>query len=49
MGTIEKVALAIVGIAFVTTLILPDRQTAKVLAAAGDVFTKSLKTAQGRA
>ena len=48
MGTVEKVALAIVGVAFVTTLILPDRQTARVFTAAGDVFVKSLRSAMGR-
>lgn len=48
MGTVERVALAIVGVAFVTTLILPDRQTAKVLQAGGQFFTSSLKTAMGR-
>lgn len=49
MGTVEKVAMGIVAIAFVTTLILPDRQTAKVLSAAGSVFSSGLKTAMGRA
>jgi hypothetical protein len=49
MGTVEKVALGIVAIAFVTTLILPDRQTAKVVRAFGDTFAQGLKTAMGRA
>ena len=48
MGTIEKVALAIVGVAFVTTLILPDRQTSRVISATGDLFTRSIRTAMGR-
>jgi hypothetical protein len=48
MGTVEKVALAIVTVAFVTTLILPERQTAKVIHATGSVFTQSLRTAMGR-
>lgn len=47
MGAIEKVALAIVGVAFVTTLILPDRQTAKVASAFGDVFIGGIKQAMG--
>lgn len=48
MTTLEKVALGIVGIALVTTLILPGRQTAAVLNAGGNVFTSSLRTAMGR-
>ena len=48
MSTFEKVAMGIVAIAMVTTLILPGRQTASVLAAGGNVFTDALKTAQGR-
>ncbi len=48
MGTIEKVAVGIVGIAFVTTLILPDRQTGTVLKAVFDGFTGALKQAMGR-
>lgn len=49
MTTIEKVAMGIVAVALVTTLILPDRQTAKVIGAAGGAFSSSLKTAMGRA
>jgi hypothetical protein len=48
MGTIEKVALAIVGVAFVTTLILPERQTARVISSVADLFTRSIRTAMGR-
>ena len=48
MGTIEKVALAIVAVAFVTTLVLPDRQTPRVIGSIGDLFTRSVKTAMGR-
>lgn len=48
MGTIEKVALGIVGIAFVTTLILPDRQTARVIESVSSLFNQSLRTAMGR-
>lgn len=47
MGTVEKIALAIVGVAFVTTLVLPDRQTAKVISAGSDLFTRSLGQAMG--
>jgi len=49
MGTVEKVAMGIVGIGFVTTLLLPDRQTAKVLGAITDLFTKGLRQAMGQA
>jgi hypothetical protein len=48
MGTVERVALAVVGVAFITTLILPDRQTAKVIQAGGEFFTGALKTSMGR-
>lgn len=48
MGTVERVALAVVGVAFVTTLILPDRQTAKVLQTAFAGANASLRTAMGR-
>jgi hypothetical protein len=47
MGTIEKVLLGIVGVALVTTLILPGRQTPKVIGAAGSAFRGSLATAMG--
>lgn len=48
MSTVEKVALAIVGVAFVTTLLLPDRQTPKVIDAGRKLFVDSLRTAMGR-
>jgi hypothetical protein len=48
MGTIEKVAMGIVAIAFVTTLILPDRQTAAVVKAGGSVFTNGIQAAMGK-
>jgi hypothetical protein len=48
MSTIEKIAMGIVGVALVTTLILPGRQTPAVLSAAGNVFSGSLRTAMGR-
>lgn len=47
MGTAEKVALAIVGIGFVTTLILPDRQTVQVITAGSNAFTRALGQAMG--
>ena len=47
MGTVEKVALAIVAVAFVTTLVLPDRQTAQVVRAGSDLFTRGLGQAMG--
>jgi hypothetical protein len=48
MSTIEKIAMGIVGVAMVTTVILPGRQTPAVLQAFGSVFSGSLKTAMGR-
>lgn len=42
---VTRVALAIVGVAMVTALVLPGRQTAQVLQAAGNVFSGSLNTA----
>jgi hypothetical protein len=47
VSTIEKVALAIVGVALVTTLVLPNRQTPKVIGATGTAFRQSLATAMG--
>jgi len=47
MSTVEKVALAIVGVALVTTLILPGRQTPRVIGATGTAFRQSLATAMG--
>lgn len=48
MEGIQKIALAIVSVALVTTLILPDRQTPQVFRAAGDVFSGGLRAAMGR-
>lgn len=42
---ITKVAVAIVGVAMVTALVLPGRQTAQVLQAGGNVFSNALGTA----
>lgn len=47
MTTIEKVLMGIIGVAMVTTLILPRRQTPQVINAAGNAFRGSLSTAMG--
>jgi hypothetical protein len=47
MTTIEKVLMGIIGVAMVTTLILPRRQTPQVIGAAGTAFQRSLGTAMG--
>jgi hypothetical protein len=44
MGSVERIAMAIVGVGMVTTLILPDRKTDRVIGAIRDLFTKSLGT-----
>jgi hypothetical protein len=48
MGTVERIALAVVGVAMVTTLLLPGRQTPAVFDAAGRLFSGSLRAAMGR-
>jgi hypothetical protein len=48
METIQKIALAITGVAMITTLMLPGRQTPQVFRAAGDVFSGGLRAAMGR-
>lgn len=45
MTTVQKVALAIVSVGAITALVLPGRQSAQVLTAAGNVFNSSLGTA----
>lgn len=45
MGTAEKIAMGIVGIAMITTLILPGRQTPQVINAVSNLFRGSLATA----
>ena len=45
MGTVEKLALGIVGIGLVTTLILPGRMTPQVINAFSNLFRGSLATA----
>lgn len=44
-SSITKIAVAIVTVGLVTALVLPGRQTAQVLNAAGTVFSGSLGTA----
>lgn len=48
METVQKIALAIVSVAMITTLVLPDRQTPQVFRAAGDLFSGGLRAAMGR-
>jgi hypothetical protein len=45
VSAIQKVALAIVGVAAITTLVLPNHQGAQVISAAGGVFNSALGTA----
>lgn len=47
MPTIQKLGMAVAGIALVTTLILPDRQTGPVLNAFEGFTTGTLSTAMG--
>lgn len=47
VSTVEKVAMGIVGIALVTTLLLPGRQTPAVINAFTGLFRGSLATAMG--
>ncbi|WP_165953826.1 hypothetical protein [Streptomyces sp. 8K308] len=47
MSSFEKIAMGIIGIAMVTTLILPRRQTPQVIDAATRFFRGSLATAMG--
>lgn len=48
MGTVERIALAIILVAGATTLLLPDRQTVPVVNALGNWFNRSLRTATGQ-
>jgi hypothetical protein len=45
MTTAEKVAMGIIGIGMATTLVLPGRQTSKVIDAISNLFRGSLATA----
>ncbi len=47
MPTFQKVALAVVAVAMVTTLVYPTHSTASVLNAASGLTTNTLKTAEG--
>lgn len=47
MSTVQKFLMGVVAIAFVTTLVLPGRQTTGVLGGASRLITGSLSTAQG--
>lgn len=47
MSTLEMIAMSIIGVAMVTTLILPKRQTPQVINAFGSLFRGSLATAMG--
>lgn len=45
MSTLEKIAMGIIGVGMVTTLILPGRQTPKVIDSISNLFRGSLATA----
>lgn len=45
MSTVEKIFMGIIGIGMVTTLILPGRQTPKVIDSVSNLFRGSLATA----
>lgn len=47
MNAVQKVALGIIGVAMITTLVLPGRQTPKVIDAFSRLFTGSLSVAMG--
>lgn len=47
MSTLEKLGLAVVGIGFATTLLLPGRQTPQVINAFTNLVRGSLATAMG--
>lgn len=47
MGTVEKVAMGIIGIGLITTLLLPGRQTPQTINAFTNLFRGSLATAMG--
>jgi hypothetical protein len=48
MGTLERLGLAVVGVAFATTLLLPDRLTVRVLQTSFSGANQALRTAMGR-
>jgi hypothetical protein len=45
MTTAEKIAMGIIGIGMATTLVLPGRQTSKVIDSISNLFRGSLATA----
>lgn len=45
MSSVQKIALAIVGVAAITALVLPGRQSASVIKAVGGTFNSALGTA----
>jgi hypothetical protein len=47
MTAIQKAMMGVIGIAMVTTLVLPNRQTAKVMGATGGAARGVLATAMG--
>jgi hypothetical protein len=47
VSTVEKVLMGVIGVAMITTLVLPRRQTPQVINAAGTAFNRSLGTAMG--
>lgn len=47
MGSFQKIAMGVITVAFVTTLVLPGRNTASVLGAASQLTTGTLSTAEG--
>lgn len=47
MSTVERVLIAVVGVAMATTLVMPKRQTPAVITAAGNAFSKVLGKAMG--
>ncbi len=44
---LEKIALAVIGVAWAATLVLPGRQTVPVANAGTNLITKTLGTAMG--
>jgi hypothetical protein len=48
MQSVEKIALAIVGVAMATTLLLPGRQTVGVINAVNNLFSGGLRAAMAR-
>lgn len=45
MTTVEKIAMGVIGIGMATTLVLPGRQTSKIIDAISNLFRGSLATA----